>query len=70
MVSITLLQVVFEVEDLSKAVGKAVKMALTSSVEMFSEGTEGTWKIRNYILTEGIKVMDYYSHGKLSNMYP
>ena len=62
MVSTTLLQVVFEVVDLSKAVGKAVKIALTSSVEMFSEGTEGTWKTRNCL---GITVMDHYSHGNL-----
>ena len=59
LVSTTLLQVVFEVVDLSKAVGKAVKIALTSSVEMFSEGTEGTW--------ENMKLFRYYSNGSLQS---
>ena len=42
MASAPLLHVAVEVDELSKAWGNAVKIALTSSDETFSEGSDGT----------------------------
>ena len=42
MASAPSLHVAVEVDELSKAWGNAVKIALTSSDETFSEGSDGT----------------------------